>query len=177
MTNYGENSLEYKLWCKEHKIKPFKKETPDFSEKRFKNLYEDQLIYEFKQYLLNTEAIKYVSVTEHGSELHINKMDYVNRWSASYKAKYQARLEQLNDWFLLNPRPITFMTLTSYQPDGLLITDQIMELKRGWHHLSQNMRKNYPGIDYIWSFDFHESGYAHYHIILFESIKPVDIIR
>lgn len=176
MTIHDQNSPEYINWCAKHNVSfKFKKQ---YTGKNFKKLYENRILKEFKQYLRNTDAIKYTSVTEGpDGDFSIRQMDYVHRWSTSYKAKYQARLEQLNDWFLLQPQPITFMTLTSYQSDGLLIQDQITNLKNGWNHLAKVIRKDYPGLDYLWAFDFHKSGYAHYHIILFKSIKPIDIIR
>lgn len=128
---------------------------------------------EFLAYLSRTGQQLYLVCKESTDieNLQCRKCEYSHRWSKSYKNRFLARLCLLQDWYLLHQYPITFMTLTTRQKKNELIEDQITLLKESWEKLLKVLRRMRPGLDYFVNMDFHRTGYAHYHIILFCTLK------
>lgn len=128
---------------------------------------------DFLRYLNDTGQQLYLVCKESTDleNLQCKKCDYAHRWSKTYKNRFLARLCLLQDWYLLNPYKVTFMTLTTYQERDMLIEDQITLLKESWDKLLKVLRRLRPGLDYFANMDFHKTGYSHYHVILFCSLK------
>lgn len=134
---------------------------------------------EWTQYLLDTNQQCYYSAadTSQCGDVTVNLFDYCHRWSNSYVNRFLKKLYKLQEWYLLFPCPVTFLTLTTYQPKGQLIEDQIILLKQSWNKLIRVLRKDIPGLQYIWAMDFHKTGYGHLHIILFDKIDPIKVLK
>lgn len=128
-----------------------------------------QLEADFLGYIRDTEQQFYFSVTEPPDSgiFLAGKFDYCHRWSESYRNRFVLRVSRLQDWYLLNSYPVTFLTLTTYQEKDEMIEEQLTKLRYNWSKLLQVLRKMKPGLDYFTNMDFHRSGYAHLHIILF----------
>ena len=135
--------------------------------------YYQELEAQFICYLGETKKQLYLSLTESLDieNFACKKFDFNHRWSESYKNRFVARLCRLQEWYLLNPYPVTFLTLTTHQEKNMMIEDQVTLLKDSWNKLRDVLKRMRPGLDYFCSMDFHKSGYAHYHVILFCTLR------
>lgn len=134
--------------------------------------YYRELEADFLCYLGETSEHILISLKEHHDSENFNLSTFKNsnRWSTSYKASFLAKMFRLQEWYLLNPYPVTFLTLTTRNSGNILIEDQITMIRESWKKLLYNLRKLRPGLDYFSILDFHKNGYAHYHIVLFAGI-------
>lgn len=112
-------------------------------------------------------------------------MTYVHRWTEEYRKGVISKFYQLEEWHNHEQRPVTMMTLTGYHP-GLLssgrlsrrmnggrditIQECFQQLNEASNKLLKVMRKEIEGLTYVWIIEPHESGYPHYHFILFHDI-------
>lgn len=141
----------------------------------------------FKTYLNDKESIEFCSFScsisdsvKNDLEYSFHKHEYAHRWTVSYKKRFLYRLFLLEKWYKWYDKPVTFLTLTTRQ-EGLDIQDQIMLLKEGFSQLLKNWRKlkgdrvKEGHISYLAAMDFHRTGYAHYHVVFFETISKYHI--
>lgn len=96
--------------------------------------------------------------------------DYGHRWSNDYAKRFFYRLWLLEKWYRWHQGDVTFMTMTTEQPDGCAHEDQIIHLRDGYKYFFEKMRDYKLDISYLASMDFHRSGYAHYHVVFFKPI-------
>lgn len=107
-------------------------------------------------------------------------IEYVHRWTKTYRRGWIAKLYLLDNYIHQNPTPVTMLTLTTYQ-DGryskrmrggtAVSREESFELlKLGWKWLSMVLRKELGQFDYLTIMEPHESGYPHMHIPIFRDI-------
>ena len=108
-------------------------------------------------------------------------VEYVHRWTKTYRRGWLSKLYLLENYIRQNPSPVTMLTLTTYQ-DGqyskrmrggnTVAREESFELlKQGWKWLSMVLRKEFGGsFDYLTIMEPHESGYPHMHIPIFHDI-------
>jgi len=112
------------------------------------------------------------------------KLDYENRWSPGRRKELSEKLKRLEYWFeLQEDRPVTMITLTSYQRKWLengkirygykdvSIQGAWNELNKGRGKLLKLIAKYFPGADYFWVVEPHKSGYVHYHLAVFADVS------
>lgn len=141
-----------------------------------------ELCMDFVDYLESTSGIKmHVSGLDVRSMAKIeHDMDYVHRWTVIYRKAVLSKFYQLEAWLKENPHPVTMMTLTGYQAGAysrsvkgrdLSIEETFQVLNESWKKLSMILRKEIPDLTYVWVVEPHESGYPHYHVVLFHELS------
>lgn len=144
-------------------------------------------INEFKEYLLNTSKCTF---TNHGiawdcyHEPYIVTHDigYIHRWTPVYRKSVIAKMYLLEKWHQQHSDlPVTMGTFTTYQ-DGeysrrhavmnKTIQEAFAHLKNAWKKLSMWLRYTIPGIEFVYFFEPHKSGYPHLHVIFFGILSP-----
>jgi hypothetical protein len=101
-------------------------------------------------------------------------MSYNNRWGPVRRAWLADKLKRLEFWFeMQEDRPVTMITLTSYQ-DGLTIPQAWFNLNKSRGKLLKMIKKYCGDVDYFWVPEPHKTGYVHYHIAVFADI-PIDL--
>lgn len=136
---------------------------------------------EFADYLVATSQVKM-----HLTGLEVAKMtkiehdmDYVHRWTVIYRKSVLSKFYQLEAWLKEHPHPVTMMTLTGYQAGAysrsvkgrdLTVEETFQMLNECWDRLSKILRKEIPDLTYVWIIEPHESGYPHYHVLLFHEL-------
>lgn len=136
----------------------------------------------FANYLEGTSHIKMrVSGLDTRSMVSVeHDMDYVHRWTPIYRKAVLSKFYQLEAWLKENPRPVTMMTLTGYQAGAysrsvkgrdLTVEETFQMLNESWKKLSMILRKEIPDLTYVWIIEPHESGYPHYHVVLFHALS------
>jgi hypothetical protein len=97
-------------------------------------------------------------------------MSYDNRWGPSRRRELSEKLKRLEFWFeMQEDRPVTMITLTSYQ-DGLTIPQAWFNLNKSRGKLLKMIKKYCGDVDYFWVPEPHKSGYVHYHVAVFADI-------
>ena len=97
-------------------------------------------------------------------------LSYNNRWGPVRRRELAAKLDRLGGWFeMQQDRPVTLVTLTSYQKD-LSIASAWFELNKSRDKLRKLIHKYFGNVDYFWVVEPHKSGYAHYHMAVFANI-------
>jgi hypothetical protein len=108
--------------------------------------------------------------TKTGKFVHA-PLDYDNRWNLGRRRELSQKLDQLECWFELQvDRPVTMITLTSYQ-EGLSISSAWENLNKSRCLLLKLIRKYFGMVDYFWVVEPHKSGYIHYHLAVFEEVS------
>lgn len=110
-------------------------------------------------------------------------LEYVHRWTITYRRSVLAKFYQLEDWHEANPAPITMLTLTTYHGTdkngqearyeaarGMTIEDSFNLLKSSWLALRKSLGYYLPGVPWVWIMEPHQSGYPHLHVVLFADI-------
>ena len=111
--------------------------------------------------------------TKKGKILNL-PMAYNNRWGPTRRAELSDKLKRLEFWFeMQEDRPVTMITLTSYQADHT-IPQAWQALNKGRHSLLSMLSKYLGKIDYFWVPEPHKSGYVHYHLAVFADI-PIEL--
>jgi hypothetical protein len=108
------------------------------------------------------------------------EMEWIHRWTETYRKAVQAKFYQLESWLKSNPCPVTMLSLTTYQ-DGLYstkITGDIVSipasfdlLKSSWKRLRMALRQYLPNCNYVWIMEPHKTGYPHLHVIIFGEVS------
>lgn len=127
---------------------------------------------EFLYYLKTNEKTKYVSLHASRSGLNHHVSGYCHRWSSDYARRFFYRLFLLEKWYRWHTKPVTFFTLTTRQ--DMTIPEQIVLLKEGFNKVFKSLKKQNPKLDYLAAMDFHETGYGHYHVVVFDEISKYD---
>ena len=128
---------------------------------------------EFYEYLWLCEQKGFLKVgfdtRPHGKIIRV-PFDFENRWAPGRRKELSDKLDRLEYWFeLQQDRPITMITLTSYQ-QGETIESAWVRLNDSRTKLLKLIRKYFGDVDYFWVPEPHESGYVHYHLAVFAKI-------
>jgi hypothetical protein len=143
------------------------------------NSYED-LVEDFGNYLEETSHYSFdiYGETYYGEQV-IQNVPYIHRWTSVYRKSILARLYRLESWHKRTQKPVTFLTLTTYQ-DGdyscrqkgysLDIQEALKLLGDSFRKLREMIRNRIKGyaIDYFCLLEPHDTGYAHLHMIIFD---------
>ena len=137
-------------------------------------------VLEFRNYLTKTSLCHFQITVTKDSETVVSDVEYIHRWTDTYRRSWIAKLYQLEAWHNLECLPVTLLTLTTYQNGwyshqkgrNLTIPESFDALKTGWKKLSMILRKELKKIEYFWVMEPHESGYPHLHVMLFGAIEP-----
>lgn len=111
--------------------------------------------------------------------------EYPCRWHEARRKATLAKLYLLDEWWKASGLPVTMMTLTTYhdwqkphhgQPsrkvrDGYSIEKSFALLNRGWERLHMVMNYYLGTFDYLWVLEPHQTGYPHYHVLVFDEIS------
>lgn len=96
-------------------------------------------------------------------------LDYDNRWNPNTRKKLSNKLDQLEYWFnLQSGRDVTLISLTSDHKES--IREQWEKLNCSRTLLLKLIRKYFGDVDYFWVAEPQQSGYAHYHLVVFAKI-------
>lgn len=137
-------------------------------------------VLEFRDYLTKTSLCHFRITGTKESETVVSDVEYIHRWTDTYRRSWIAKMYQLEAWHKHEGLPVTLLTLTTYQ-DGwyshqkgrnLTIPESFEVLKSGWNKISMILRKEKRTIDYFWIMEPHESGYPHMHVMLFAEVEP-----
>jgi hypothetical protein len=136
----------------------------------------DQVCKDFVEYLDKCEQKGFMIKgydTKKGKILNL-PMSYNNRWGPVRRAWLSDKLKRLEFWFeMQEDRPVTMITLTSYQ-EGLSIPQAWFELNKSRGKLLKMIKKYCGDVDYFWVPEPHKTGYVHYHIAVFADI-PIEL--
>lgn len=142
----------------------------------------------FLQYLRSTQDLKF---RIHGEALQedlppedcTRDLEYVHRWTTTYRRGVLSKFYQLEDWHAENPTSITMMTLTTYhevdkwggkahtpQAEGMTIPRSFEVLKSSWASLTKAIRYYLPGVPWVWIMEPHLNGYPHLHAVIFDDV-------
>ena len=143
----------------------------------FKARQYDQLCQDFVEYLDKCEQKGFMIKgydTKKGKILNL-PMGYNNRWGEVRRRELSEKLKRLEFWFeMQEDRPVTMITLTSYQ-GGLTIGQAWGNLNKARGNLLKMLGKHLgKGLDYFWVPEPHKSGYVHYHMAVFADI-PIEL--
>lgn len=140
-----------------------------------------EFVREFLTYLNTTAGTRFRlrGLSAEVSEVEM-EIEYVHRWTATYRRGWIAKLYQLDEWYQQSRPPVTMLTLTTYQ-DGeysrrkgryLTIPESFEALKGGWKNLSMVLRKPdaLGKFDYLSIVEPHQSGYPHLHVPIFADV-------
>lgn len=133
------------------------------------NMFDQQQIQQdFYDYLISTSKVNYHVAGQNDNGFFIRRKGYKHRWSTPYMRDLLRRLYVLKDWYIIQGnRPVTLVTLTTYQR-GLSVPDQLVLLVEAWKKTIKLIRSKKPGIQYFRVLEHHDSGYGHFHVILFD---------
>ena len=146
-----------------------------------------KLIERFKKYLQSTKDYQFrLTGTGKDGEV-IVLLPYVHRWTDIYHKSILAKFYTLDDWMRGNPGMVTMFTLTTYQGstsrfnDGsysrkvtgknLAIEDCFDLLKVSRTKFLNVLRNRYPGTNYVWVLEPHETGFPHCHLVVFREFS------
>lgn len=137
-------------------------------------------VLDFRDYLTKTSLCHFRITGTRESETVVSDVEYIHRWTDTYRRAWIAKLYQLEEWHRREGLPVTLLTLTTYQNGwyshqkgrNLTIPESFEALKTGWVKLAKILRKELNKIDYFWVMEPHESGYPHMHVVLFAEIEP-----
>ena len=136
---------------------------------------ECKLVESFEEYLVRAEQSKLLYFS---SECGFGVMPYSTRWSVGYRKNMMGKMYGVGEYLRRCSKGgvVTLLTLTGYQGGklsrevmgGVVSREELFErLKRGWKLLSDLIRKECPGLEYVWVYESHRSGYPHMHVALF----------
>lgn len=158
----------------------------------FRWLFRDAgVIGRFKRYL---EEKRYYSFRVSGKDKNgnqvIRKLPYVHRWTAIYQKSILAKFYQLDKWLLDHPSKASHFTLTVYQSAKSRFNDGSFSRKVKGYDLSYQesldlllvsrkklldvIRHRYPGVNYVWVMEAHETGLPHCHLLIFREFSEAE---
>lgn len=142
-----------------------------------------QDVWQFIEYLRTTERSSFQTygVVNDGETWNpIQKeIEYVHRFTPTYRKSIVKKFYQLEDWHNENPTPITLLSLTTYQEGSysrsvkekdVTIPESFELLKTSWYYLSKAIRYYLPNVPWVWIMEPHKTGYPHYHVVLFSDV-------
>jgi len=137
-------------------------------------------VLDFRDYLTKTSLCHFRITGTKESETVVSDVEYIHRWTDTYRRSWIAKLYLLEAWHKREGLPVTLLTLTTYQNGwyshqkgrNLAIPESFDALKTGWRKLTKILRKELRTIEYFWVMEPHESGYPHMHVMLFSEISP-----
>ncbi len=141
----------------------------------------------FKEYLKTTKEYCFrLTGTNNECEVVVI-VPYIHRWTAIYHKSILAKFYKLDDWMKDNSGVVTMFTLTTYQGSKSRFNDgsysrtikghdmtqlECFDLLKGSRAKFLNvLRRRYPGIDYVWVLEPHETGYPHCHLVVFQEFS------
>lgn len=99
----------------------------------------------------------------------------LTRWHEQYKRRLLAKLYNLDKWYIDSGRPpVTMCTLTTKQKEFTRL-EQIDFLNQCRSKFIDLFRKNHKGVQYIYVYEPHKSGYAHIHFLFFCTVSKQEI--
>jgi hypothetical protein len=142
-----------------------------------------KVIEKFKNYLGLTREYRFrLTGTNKDGEVVIT-VPYIHRWSEIYHKSILAKFYKLDDWMKDNPGIVTMFTLTTYQGSKSRFNNGTLSRKIKGHDLTilecfdllkvsrtkflNVLRNRYPGTNYVWILEPHETGYPHCHLVVF----------
>lgn len=146
-----------------------------------------KVIEAFRNYLETTKNYRFrLTGTDKNGEVVVT-LPFVHRWTPVYRLSILAKFYALDDWMLDKPGMVTMFTLTTYQGshsrfnDGsysrkatgknLTIQDCFDLLKISRTKFLNVLRNRYPGINYVWVLEPHETGFPHCHLVVFREFS------
>jgi len=141
------------------------------SQNRYRETVYDynEILRRFDMYLEETAntRIKFTLVNQLTGEVRNSDMEYLHRWTETYKNRTLARLYKLEEWYKSNPVDITFFTFTTHQRNFKRLENQYEFLKFNFQRVRDVMRKMKGKFDYFWVIEPHETGFMHLHMMTF----------
>lgn len=141
-------------------------------------------------YWTNTEYMKIrVEKADDFLQPFTIEFEYSHRWRDTYRAMLLAKFYQLEAALQKSgavARPVTMMTLTTYQDGPASVKEvggytigkafDVLAVRR--RNLINNIRRHIaPGIPYFWITEPHKSGYPHTHVALFDALTDDQMER
>lgn len=94
---------------------------------------------------------------------------YVHRWTEIYRRRVLCKLYYIEEFFDVNPKDVTMITLTTYQR-GKDHQECLDLLKDSRSKFLDACRSRFGSNSYIWVLEPHETGYAHCHMAFFKRL-------
>jgi hypothetical protein len=149
-----------------------------------------KVIERYKNYLSSTKEYHFrICGTDKNGEVAVI-IPFIHRWTDIYRKSILAKFYKLDDWIRNNPGIVSMFTLTVYQGsqsrynDGsysrkvvgknLTIQDCFNLLKVCRAKFLNVLRNRYPGINYVWVLEPHETGFPHNHLIVFREFTEAE---
>jgi hypothetical protein len=120
-----------------------------------------------------TKQISFTLVNKKSGQVKQVDIDYIHRWTQTYKNRLLAKMYKLEEWYKQDPELITFFTFTTKQRDFNKLEDQYAFLKLNFQKIRDWMRKTYKArtgdstFNYFWVIEPHKSGFLHLHMMTF----------
>lgn len=111
---------------------------------------------------------------------------YRHRWTEPYRKGRVAKGYQLEKYLHDNPSPTTLLTLTGFHDynkfgrkvnSGHTLVTTYDSIKYGYQCLRKMIRKDYPSLQWFWTWEPHETGYPHLHAAVLGEFRDSDIDR
>ena len=138
----------------------------------------------FKKYLKKTHDYQFrITGTSSEGEVVVVTVPYIHRWTEVYHKSILAKFYTLDEWMKDYPGVVTMFTLTTYQGSKSKFNDGSLSREVKGHDLTifecfdllkisrtkflNVLRNRYPGINYVWVLEPHETGFPHCHLVVF----------
>ena len=123
----------------------------------------------FLSYLDETEdkTIDVIQKSKQTEELRVLRLPYKHRWTSESRKQTLAKFYKLETDYNADPKPVTFITLTTKQRGFDRWEDQFNFLRDSYQRLRLNIKYMRPKADYIWVLEPHKSGFIHMHMMIF----------
>lgn len=150
-------------------------------------------VFQFGEYLKQTalSSFRIKGVNRYSGELVAKSIPYIHRWTVPYRKSILAKFYKLEEWMKENPRPVTMITLTTYQDGdyskkikGQALSpyeslDLLMTSYTKLRELITNRIKR-KAEDFFYVLEPHtkrDAGYAHMHLIYFCEFSEAEQVR
>lgn len=145
----------------------------------------------FKQYLEEKARYSFRATGKNklGHSI-VREFPYVHRWTKIYRKSILAKFYQLDEWVKTHQTFVTHFTLTVYQSSksklhngsysrkvkgyDLKYQESLDLLLASRKKLLDVIRHRYPGINYVWVMEAHETGYPHCHLLMFREFSEAE---
>jgi len=147
----------------------------------------------FKKYLNTTKGLFFWLTGTCADGQIVKKLPYINRWTPIYQKSKLAKFYKLDEWLKEHPekgREATMLTLTVYQTTKSELNDGSYSRNIKGHDLTYEesldllltsrekllnvLRNRYPGLNYVWVLEAHETGNAHCHLLIFKGLTETE---
>ena len=124
---------------------------------------------DFLEYLDNTEnaTIDVLQMDKERTEYRTLELPYLHRWSDIRQRQTLARFYKLEQWYNADPKPVTFITLTTKQKGFDRYEEQYDYLRDAYQRLRLNIKYMKGTTNFIWVIEPHKSGFVHIHMMIF----------